>query len=122
MINHTSDITNSGLSRTIALIEQIMGGARYTSSLVGIGELLNDLTKHHPFVRYSMGHDFQVYRGRIHEDEHFYLNISELSYNKPEDTKAMAGVILPVSPFFILLITETPFFQNLHLKWVIMSL
>lgn len=91
MINHTSDITNSNLSRTIALIEQIMGGTRYTGSLKGIEQVLNDLTAEHPFVRYSMAHDFQVYRGRIHEHEHeydnFYLNISELSYRQPEDIK-----------------------------------
>lgn len=71
MINHTSDITNSGLSRTIALIEQIMGGTRYRSSLDDIRSLLNDLTENHPFVRYSMGGDFQVYRGRIHDHDHF---------------------------------------------------
>ncbi|NOQ15250.1 MAG: RES domain-containing protein [Methyloprofundus sp.] len=86
-INHISDIKNSGLSRTIALVEQIMGGTQYTNSLDGIGRLLNDLTASHPFVRYSMAGNFQVYRGRIHEDDHFYLNISELSYRKPEDTK-----------------------------------
>lgn len=102
MINHTSDITNSGLSRTIALVEQIMGGTRYTGSLVGIGELLNELTKNHPFIRYSMGHGFQVYRGRIHEPtyDHFYLNISDLSYRKAEDTKGYGRCHIPSQSVF----------------------
>jgi hypothetical protein len=78
---------SKSLKLTLAMIEQIIGGAAIRAPWEELRELLDNLTNGHPWWEYTLPANYTIYRGRVDRDTDTFNNIKDLSFRNTEYVK-----------------------------------